>query len=70
VIERRLDLRIGRAVYGSGIFTGEPGGAGMDRSDYDAALAAYLADCIRRGLRPATIRYYRMVLESSAPSAS
>jgi integrase/recombinase XerD len=30
--------------------------------EYASAVAAYLADCRRRGLRPATLRYYEMVL--------
>jgi hypothetical protein len=29
---------------------------------FDDAVDAYLRDCERRGLRPATLRYYRMVL--------
>ena len=29
---------------------------------FDDAVEAYLRDCERRGLRPATLRYYRMVL--------
>ena len=31
-------------------------------SSFDDAVEAYLRDCERRGLRPATLRYYRMVL--------
>lgn len=34
----------------------------MDPSNYQQAVLAYLQDCQRRGLRPATIRYYGMVL--------
>lgn len=34
----------------------------MDHSPYQLATLAYLEDCRRRGLRPATIRYYDMVL--------
>lgn len=35
----------------------------MAPTEYQAAVDSYLADCRRRGLRPATIRYYRMALE-------
>lgn len=35
----------------------------MARSNYATAVDAYLIDCRRRGLRPATIRYYGQVLE-------
>jgi len=35
----------------------------MTLSNYDKAVAAYLRDGQRRGLRPATIRYYQMALE-------
>lgn len=34
----------------------------MASSAFDDAVDAYLRDCERRGLRPATLRYYRMVL--------
>jgi len=34
----------------------------MDDCPYLQAAKAYLVDCDRRGLRPATIRYYHMVL--------
>jgi hypothetical protein len=35
----------------------------MGPSDWDRAVTDYLRDCERRGLRPATVRYYRMVLD-------
>ena len=35
----------------------------MGPSEWNQAVAEYLRDCDRRGLRPATVRYYRMVLE-------
>lgn len=34
----------------------------MEPSAFDLVTLEYLRDCARRGLRPATIRYYRMVL--------
>lgn len=34
----------------------------MEPSPFELATLEYLRDCARRGLRPATIRYYRMVL--------
>ena len=45
------------------IFTAGPGGAGITPSNYAATVDDYLIDCRRRGLRPATIRYYGQVLE-------
>ncbi len=38
----------------------------MDPSNYQLTTVAYLEDCRRRGLRPATIRYYDMVLRRFA----
>lgn len=34
----------------------------MEPSSFELVTIEYLRDCARRGLRPATIRYYRMVL--------
>ncbi len=38
--------------------------------DYAAAVEVYLADCRRRGLRPATLRYYEMVLTRFAAATA
>jgi integrase/recombinase XerD len=38
--------------------------------DYRTASDAYLSDCRRRGLRPATLRYYAMVLDRFAKTTA
>jgi len=40
-----------------------------DPEAYESVIAAYLRDCERRGLRPATVRYYAMALREIGAAA-